>query len=116
MSDPSQNKKKSNNSNSSDSRKKGSKNVPEQKKPWSILFWLLLALIFLYALPLNNDEFSDAETLSLKTLRSDLIDYNVERVILKSGKISWKISKDGLPEDRNELNTTELIIDLNYIS
>jgi len=114
MSDQSQKKKKTSESKEQNSKRKekGLKNTSEPKKPWSILFWLSLALLLFYLLPLNNDDFSNAEKLTLKTLRSDLENFNVERVIFSNGEISWKLSKDGLPPDRKESNKARLITDL----
>lgn len=112
MSDPQQNKKKSSDPNSGGPKRKGPKNTPEPKKPWSILFWLLLALLFIYVLPFNSNEFGEADRLTLKTLRTDLEQFNVERVILKSGEIAWKMSKDGLPEGRSEHNKANIITEI----
>ena len=110
MSDPSQEKKKKSSSKESG---KGQKNGAEQpKKPWSIMFWVILAMLFIYILPMSNDEFGDAERLTLKTLRTDLVEHNVERVVFRNGEISWKMSKDGLPEDRKENNKANIIMDL----
>jgi len=110
MSDPKKEKKKKSDSKESG---KGQKKGDEQpKKPWSIMFWVILAMLFIYILPMSNDEFGDAERLTLKTLRTDLVEHNVERVMLRNGEISWKMSKDGLSEERSENNKANIIMDL----
>jgi cell division protease FtsH len=90
----------------------------ESKKPWNIIFWVLIFGLLLLGLNQSDQSLSDDDRPTLKTLRKDLDKYIVKRVILKDNEVTWILGDEGKPKDRPNKNVaivTEIPDDLRVI-
>lgn len=97
--------------------KKKSKNknqkLPDPKKPWSMIFWISLSLALVWAMQRDEHQFGDAKKPTLKTLKKDLEQFDVERVVLRkgNGELMWKLG-EGRPSHRREINVALVTSDI----
>lgn len=99
-----------NKDNPNPNKKKGAKKPPENRKPWSALFWFSLVLLAIYILQFSTDtNFGKNVSGTTKELENDLKNRFVDRVKYKQGELIWKLN-EGAPKKEGKSREKRAVV------